>query len=93
MAKLTELLMQNNFLTTLPVELTQTDLANPKNVFRADGTNIVFIEIVFIGISASKSVEKHNSLEFVIITLNNSRFSTGEVCTSRVPFSIFYSKF
>ena len=64
MAKLTELLMQNNFLTTLPVELTQTDLANPKNVFRADGTNIVFI-----GISASKNVEKHNSLEFVIITL------------------------
>lgn len=37
MSKLTELLIQNNFLTTLPIELTQTDLANPKNVFRADG--------------------------------------------------------
>ena len=40
MSKLTELLIQNNFLTTLPIELTQTDLANPKNVFRADGENI-----------------------------------------------------
>ena len=39
MSKLTELLIQNNFLTTLPIELTQTDLANPKNVFRADGIN------------------------------------------------------
>ena len=36
MTKLTELLIQNNFLVILPVDLTLTDLANPKNVFRAD---------------------------------------------------------
>ena len=43
MSKLQELLVQNNFLVFLPVELTETDLANPKNVFRAEGNyNISF---------------------------------------------------
>lgn len=45
MIKLTELLIQNNFLNTLPVELTQTDLANPKNVFKAEG---LFFELRFL---------------------------------------------
>eukprot|EP00116_Pleurobrachia_bachei_P007248 sb/3467510/ len=37
LTKLNELLVQNNFLVFLPVELTLTDLTNPKNVFRAEG--------------------------------------------------------